>query len=301
MEKYGVFNGMVTRQTSGNASGNKNVFVKLKGKPAHIFPTNGMKVLNPFKGEAKAYAGDLLEYKVDGTGYLLKTYQVAAASNTAIVYVVRNGFAHVPFVGDVMMKGQDALSGIAAYSAVTAVEKTTDNGKDVYKLTLSKAIGTLAENDVLTEAKAIDVTDADVVLLTVGTEPATCAKGDMYCKSEDNKIYTATAANTWGSTGTTPDADNVYFSKSDNKTYHYVGSAMTQSDLGRQIVQNPNAINECDRDFMFEPATGNNDFDGARYYITPVLHEIMWIKEMQPMPSGVFAKNKSNIAGWFEL
>ena len=43
------------------------------------------------------------------------------------------------------------------------------------------------------------------------------------------------------------------------------------------------------------------DFDGARYFIEPVLHEVAFIEKMSPLPECIKKLNKSRINGWFEL
>ena len=62
------------------------------------------------------------------------------------------------------------------------------------------------------------------------TAPASCAAGDMYFNSgsTNKKIYTATAANTWGTTGVEPEKGKIYVNISDNKTYRWSGSVMTE-------------------------------------------------------------------------
>ena len=68
------------------------------------------------------------------------------------------------------------------------------------------------------------------------------------------------------------------------------------------MVTNPNAMCPADYDFLYEPVTGDNDFDGARYFMTPVLHGIAYIDRMSPLPKSVLAaRNKSLVTGWFEL
>ena len=62
------------------------------------------------------------------------------------------------------------------------------------------------------------------------TAPASCAAGDMYFNSgsTNKKIYTATAANTWGTTGVEPEKSKIYVNIADNKTYRWSGSTMTE-------------------------------------------------------------------------
>ena len=76
----------------------------------------------------------------------------------------------------------------------------------------------------------------DVIELVAVSEtaPATCAVGDMYFNSgsTDKKIYTATAANTWGTTGVEPEKSKIYVCTAEDKTYRWSGSVMTE--IGKQ-------------------------------------------------------------------
>lgn len=69
----------------------------------------------------------------------------------------------------------------------------------------------------------------------------------------------------------------------------------------KMLVQNPNAVLPCDYDFKYAPAENDEDFDGARYYLTPTLHALMYEILMSPTPEVVKKLNKSNVDGWFEI
>lgn len=234
----GVFLGKTLLQRRGEIGGARYVFVKLQGnKNELVFPTFGCKIMNPFKGTAKMYAGDLIEYRYndDGngaTGYILKTYVVNKATSPsadAVIYLTRDGYKHIPFVGDVLMKAPATIDGTGTAATVTKVEPTVEAYKDVWKVTLSAPLTDLEVNDILVEAVA---------------------------EGPDKK----------------------------------------------PMVTNPNSMCPADYDFLYEPATNNVDFDGARYFMTPVLHGIAYIDRMSPMPKSVLdARNKSLVTGWFEL
>ncbi len=234
----GVFLGKTLLQRRGEIGGARYVFVKLQGnKNELVFPTFGCKIMNPFKGTAKMYAGDLIEYRYNdsekgATGYILKTYVVAKNTTNSTdteIYIVRDGYKHIPFVGDTIMKAPATLDGTGTAVTVTKVEATVDTNKDVWKLTLSETLTALKASDVLVEA------------------------------AEAGKSK-------------------------------------------KPMVTNPNAMCPADYDFLYEPATGDSDFDGARYFMTPVLHGIAYIDRMSPMPKTVLdARNKSLVTGWFEL
>lgn len=164
MNNSGFLAGRTLIQAHGEIGGLRYVFVKLIGasKDAFRTPTSGGKLLNPFKGNAKIFAGDFMEYDPgingsDGaTVKILKSYQVAkqAASATAKeLLIVRDGYKHIPFVGDNIMVAPETLDGTGAAVTVTAVEATTDTTEgDVWKLTLSGTLGQVDKGKVLVEA-----------------------------------------------------------------------------------------------------------------------------------------------------
>lgn len=142
-------------QTSGQIGGKRHVFVGLTGDHGFVYPTIGGYIANPFKGTAKAYAGDLCEYSpTDGKVLLLKTYEVAvaAAASDTTVKIVRDGFRHRPFVGDILMVAPSELAGTGTAVTVTAVTKTTDStAGDVWAVTLSETLGALTAGAILVE------------------------------------------------------------------------------------------------------------------------------------------------------
>lgn len=228
----GISLGTTLLQKSGEIGGSRSVFVKLKGnKNDLVFPTHGGELQNPFKEGGKIYAGDLMEYRTDENGqnpvlFLLKTFVVAASagSTAKTITVVRDGYHHVPSVGDVLMVAPSTLD--ATGLAVTVQSVTA--GEGVWTLTLSAALGTLTEGTVLVEA------------VEAGSDKA-------------------------------------------------------------MLVKNPNTFAPNDTELMYTPATGASDFEGARYFLTPVLHGIAYTSKMSPIPACVKAVNKSKVNGWFEL
>ena len=160
---YGYFRGRVFVQKQGSIGGYKSVFVKLKELHNElVYPTFGGIIMNPFKGRAKFFAGDLLEFRTNDKGvrpevYILKTFKVVSASGTT-VNVLRDGFLHKPFVGDVLMKAPDTIGGEGTAVTVTAVSPTTVEVSNVtynvYALTTSANIASsLSKDDILVEAE----------------------------------------------------------------------------------------------------------------------------------------------------
>lgn len=154
----GYFMGRTLAQVRGEVGGARSVFVKLQGvKNELVYPPFGGQVQNPFKGVAKIFAGDLMEYRLDDNAenpkiFLLKTYKVQSMSTTT-VYIYRDGYSHIPFVGDVLMKAPSTIGGTGKAYTVTAVEATTNSSKNVWKLTFNTEIDSCNDGDVLVEAE----------------------------------------------------------------------------------------------------------------------------------------------------
>ncbi len=233
----GYLPGRALVQARGSIGGHRYVFVKLQmsGKDALVFPTTGCVIKNPFKGNARAFAGTLFEYNPDGTGYILKSYAVAKATADATdtdIYLKRDGYSLIPFVGDILMVAPTTLTGKGTAVTVTAVSKETDaDTGDVWKVTLSAALGALTTSSVLVEAKE-------------------------------------------------------------------AGASKTP------MVTNPNSYLPCDFDFVFDPSASEDDFDGARYLITPALalgDVFLYEDRMQPLSAAMKSLNKSKVKGWFNI
>ena len=233
----GYLPGRALVQARASIGGHRYVFVKLQmsGKDALVFPTTGCVIKNPFKGNARAFAGTLFEYNPDGTGYILKSYAVAKATAEATdtdIYLKRDGYSLIPFVGDILMVAPTTLTGKGTAVTVTAVKAETDaTAGDVWKVTLSATLGALTTSSVLVEAKEA---------------------------------------------GASKEA----------------------------MVTNPNSYLPCDFDFVFDPAASDNDFDGARYLITPALalgDVFLYTDRMQPLSAALKGLNKSKVNGWFNI
>lgn len=180
-----VFTGRTLIQAHGSIGGHKNVFVKLvKGsKDALCYPTTGGILKNPFKGRAKIYAGDLIEYTPNinnTTGAevkILKFYELAkdATDTDTTIKLVRDGYHHIPFVGDTIMVGQKDFTTKALGVTITAVEKGTEGTADVWNVTLSVTLAVaLKQGNILVEAEKAGVSVSPMV-----TNPNAYADKDM--------------------------------------------------------------------------------------------------------------------------
>lgn len=178
--------GAVILQSEMTIGGQRHVFVDLPGAVKEAFrrPPIGGVLKNPFPGPAKIYAGDLIEHSLGfadnsgGTIKILKSYEVAKATDDATdtaIYITRDGYHHIPFVGDNLMVGQKDFKTKSKGVLVTAVEATTDaTAGDVWKVTLSETLGTLTVGTVLVEAEK-----AGATVLPMVTNPNCFAPCDV--------------------------------------------------------------------------------------------------------------------------
>lgn len=159
---------MITRNTNGiligrsivsvgkRHGGARNVFVPLdENANGTVNAPFGGVLQNPFPGAAKAYAGDLFEYRTDENGvnpklYMLKTFEVVSVSGTT-VNIVRDGYHHIPFVGDKLGVAPEKLGGAMTAQTVTKVVEATVDSQKVWALTLDKAL-TATAGAILVEA-----------------------------------------------------------------------------------------------------------------------------------------------------
>lgn len=80
------------------------------------------------------------------------------------------------------------------------------------------------------------------------------------------------------------------------------GDILVEVDAeNKMMVKNINAVFDADCDMLDAPATGDDDFDGARYIYTPALGGIMYASKMSPLPECVKAVNLSKVNGWFQV
>ena len=185
MAQGAVMNGNVMVQAEGEIGGQRYVFAGLEAlvKNAFVRPPIGGVLANPFKGPAKIYAGDLIEHDLgiaNGKGAtvkILKAYSVAKATTADTdtdIYIKRNGYVHIPFVGDTLMIAQKDFATKAKAVTVTAVavDTVTEEG-DAWKVTLSAALGGLKVDDVLVEAEK-----AGASVLPMVTNPNCFAPND---------------------------------------------------------------------------------------------------------------------------
>ena len=79
------------------------------------------------------------------------------------------------------------------------------------------------------------------------------------------------------------------------------GDILVEAKDGNMVVKAINGVIDADCDMLDAPATGDEDFDGARYMYTPALGGIMYTHKMSPVPACVLKLNQSPINGWFQI
>ena len=158
--QIGAFRGRKLIQRRGEVGGAKSVFVKFQGiKNELVYPTFGGRIMNPFKGTAKLFAGDLCEYRTNEKGvkpevYILKPYLVESVSGPT-VNIVKDGYKHIPFVGDKIGVAPEEIGGEMTSVTVNAVKSAKVGDVDVWALTVSATISA-TKGAVLVEADADD-------------------------------------------------------------------------------------------------------------------------------------------------
>lgn len=261
------FPGLSLIQTNGKIGGDRNVFVNLVDVMSdNAQPHIGGKVMNPPKGPAKMWAGDLCEYRTTGHPnnldpevYLLRTFKVADdVSSSTTVYIEQldakgDPYRHKPFVGDVLMVAPDVIGGEGTAVKVMAVASTTVTigGKSVkvWALTVSAAMS-ISKGDILVEAENF----------TEGTS----ATKKMLVKTINGIIQ----------------CDITFTTGNENIS----GIGVTRDGTTGEIT-----------------SVSDDDFYKARYQWTPVLGGLMWIDKMCPMPQCVLDLNLCNIPGQYHV
>lgn len=182
----GYFGGRTLIQASGKIGGHRSVFVNIVGnrKDAFRYPTFGGVLLNPFKGRAKINAGDLVEYdpgiedtETGPSVKIMKVFELAknVVATDKTIKIVRNGYRHIPFIGDNIMAAPSTLDGKGTGITVVGVTETKESDVDVWELALGAEFGATAKKgDILVEAAKAG---ADTTAMV--TNPNAYADSDM--------------------------------------------------------------------------------------------------------------------------
>lgn len=107
--------------------------------------------------------------------------------------------------------------------------------------------------------KAIKNRKPAIELLTVSsTAPSACATGDKYYNTTTSKIYTATATNTWGTTGENPSNLYLYADLEHKELYYYDGTDFKSYGSGKKEIGYVGEEQEGTEVILIE----DSDFDG---------------------------------------
>lgn len=88
------------------------------------------------------------------------------------------------------------------------------------------AINKVRDVDMNEIKEVINDNETKVLLAVSSSAPATCDTGDIYFNTTDNLIYTATATNTWSSTGVAPTENTIYIEFTSQTAYAYDGTTL---------------------------------------------------------------------------
>ena len=148
------------------------------------------------------------------------------------------------------------------------------------------------------------------------------AVGQILMKAPDTIGGTGTGVTISAITETTVTVSDVQYEVWQLTVSANIASSLSKGDVmveaaaagsdKKMLVENVNAIIDCDCDFFgnpeitantnVTPVSGTDDeFDRARYFYTPALAGLMYINKMSPMPPCVLAINTCNVNGWFKM
>ena len=207
---------------------NPNTDTKVTSAANHYSPTkdnNATKTASGATGTAGATVQVITAIETDGKGHVTGIVSGAATDSRPVTSVNSK-------TGAVSLSASDV-------SAIPTSEKGVANG-----------VATLdADGKVPSSQLPAYVDDVIDLIAIATTAPSTCAKGDKYYNSSSGnlKIYTATAANTWGSTGATPEKDKIYVNTGDGKTYRWSGSAMAEISASLALGETSSTAYRGDR------------------------------------------------------
>ena len=126
-----------------------------------------------------------------------------------------------------------------------------------------------------------NIMQSNIQLLAVtDTAPSECNVGDKYYNTETNRIYTATATDTWGTTGEEPISDILYIVLEERTSYTYDGETLVSvgGGSGSEIVVGEEEPTE-DTKLMIESndLDGNYEVNTETYSTSETLTNKVWI------------------------
>ena len=135
----------------------------------------------------------------------------------------------------------------------------------------SSNVVTLVDGKVPSSVLPSYVDDVIELLNVTDTAPSTCAKDDLYYNTSSKKIYTATATDTWDSTGVDPKKGKIYVNLADEKIYRWSGNAMVEisaGSAGGSGYDFHGTINVTLQSIVNNIQTSGTDLNGATVTVT---------------------------------
>ena len=149
-------------ETARKVRGGKFVWVKDSNGELRNNVLLGGTIGNPNKGFGHLWAAQLMQYTPGEDVLIFRSFAVKSASGTTI-YVNGDGFSDAPEVGQILMKAPDTVSETGQSGKVTAV--VYDETNEQFVVTVDTSLGTLAEGDILVEAKGDEASASAEVLV----------------------------------------------------------------------------------------------------------------------------------------
>lgn len=273
--------GNVTGRTfskSGTLSGGRSVIDQehLQGRL-----TNGAIISNPPAVGGIIFEGDIAEYNyATKLAKHLKVFKLAAEITDASTEIqfVRNDFTHQLEAGLVLMVAPSAFSDTARYFTVgTVTKKNVALIGNVYSCAITAGVFgsgvTIPANTLFVEA----VSAGSVEAYTLSGGGADYVVGDLITVTQaggsDAIFEVLTVADVTGAIETISQVNKgVGYAVAANlptttNSAAGAGATISITTIGAgMLVTNPNAIFTTDVYIDEVPATGDSDYDGARYY-----------------------------------
>lgn len=144
------------------------------------------------------------------------------------------------------------------------------------------AINKVNDTDMNEIKTVVNSNETKVVLAVTDTAPAQCSTGDQYYNTTTKLIYTATATDTWGSTGVTPTENTLYIEFSTQSTYAYNGTDLISvgggTDFSSLIMVDPDVADQQTK-LVIESTDldGNYEVNTEKYSTEETLTNKIWI------------------------
>lgn len=174
----------------------------------------------------------------------------------------------------------------------------------------SSDVVTLVDGKVPSSVLPSYVDDVIELLNVTDTAPSTCAKDDLYYNTSSKKIYTATATDTWGSTGVDPKKGRIYVNLADEKIYRWSGNAMVEISAGSAggsgydfhatitvtLQSVVNGVQTASTDINGAVITVTDSEDSSITYSKPWAGEMLTFDGLTPMKT--YTITASNVTGY---